>query len=116
MIKTIAKTIAKDFVENKIEKNKDTNIYANLTNHTISIFDIIANFSKYLILILFLIFTINISIPVMFYIITNSIFVSMIGFVLSIITTFVVLIKLINKTKQEVIIEISKTLKLATIR
>jgi len=113
MIKKLAKIIAKDFVEDKIEKNKDINIYANLTNHTISIFDIIANISKYFIFVLVMIFLFNLIVPIMLYIITNSIFMIIVGIVISFITTFIVLIKIINRIKQETTSEISKTLKLA---
>jgi len=112
MIKNIAKLIARDFVENTIEKNKDTNIYANLTNHSLSMIDIITNFSKYIILGLFVISIFNIIIPSLVYTLFSSILLSILSFILSNITTFVLLTKLIKNTKREVFKQISKTLKI----
>lgn len=115
MIKDIGKFIARDFMENTIEKNKDTNIYANLANHSLSIFDIIANFSKYIIFVLLVISVFNIIVPILLYSLFGSILLTIFGFMLSNITTIVMLNKLIKTTKREVFNQISNTIKLVKV-
>lgn len=112
MIKNIVKIIAKDFVENTLEKNQDTNIYANLTNHSLSITDIIVNFSKYIIFGIILISFFNIFVSVLVYYLFSNIFLTFISFILSNITTIVLITKLIKNTKREIFKQITKTIAL----
>ena len=113
MIKNIAKFIATDFMENTIDKNKDSNIYANLANNTLSVFDIIANFSRYIIIGLVVFSLFNIITPMGVYILFSSILLSVFGFMLSNIISFIVIIKLVIATKNEVSTQILKTINLA---
>jgi len=112
MIKFIANTIAKDFVEKNINDKKDSNLVSNLAYNSMSVMSMFSSLWKYILIIGILLLTFVFGIPILVSYLGANIGLIILSVIISIILSGIFVVKLIKNISSEIVEEMSKTLAL----